>query len=136
VTKSICAAILIVGLAGISAGQTPKAGNADRRSGKLTVEDRGCEEPSCLSHAHATAKDGQTLNLILMCAMRFATCQPLTPGETYIFDYVTEPTAECPKPHDAKPGTACIVIHARPYDLDYFMATIQALCGSNTTRCM
>lgn len=130
-TLTTAAGILCLAAATSAAGQTIPIGN------KVTVEDRGCEEPWCLSHAHAISTDGKTtVNLILMCAMKFATCAPLSPGESFRFDWVTEPTEECPKPRNVKPGTACTVIHARPSNLSYLMVTMQTLCGSNDKRCM
>jgi hypothetical protein len=113
------------------------SGQAIPITNKVTIEDRGCEEPWCLSHAHATSTDGKTtVNLILMCVMKYATCAALSPFTTFTFDWATEPTQECPKPRNAKLGTACVVIHARPHDLRYLMTTMQTLCGSNDKRCM
>jgi hypothetical protein len=59
----------------------------------------------------------------------------LKPFKTYTFDIVEHPIPECPAPHALPKAKECIVIHGRPFDLNYTGITLQAVYGSNTKDC-
>jgi hypothetical protein len=104
---------------------------------KLGIRETVCDEFQCQAAAY-TVKKGKITNWHISCLVRKATCRRLRPFTNYAFDVVNEPVIpECPTPHPPKhPEAACILIHARPFDLNYTMTSLLALCGSNTQDCL
>lgn len=117
---------------------------------KITVRESSCSDPTscydasdptscvannyqkCDASAYTVRKNGKLVNWILTCNAENATCQRLKPFTTYTFDIVEHPIPECPAPHALPKAKACILIHGRPFDLNYIAIKLEAVCGSNT----
>jgi hypothetical protein len=115
-----------IGDASKSATPSAPASPPKPKPRQLTVDSAGCwnvygsDQPAwmrldvCQARAHQTVQ-GHRVNLSLMCNVKHATCQPLTPGDVYEFQVVSG-LRECGK---SVGKVYCVEIHGRPYNTVY-----------------
>ena len=74
----------------------------------------------CEAEANVRLKSGKEEKLYLVCNGKWATCMKLTYGQTYAFEVLD--SAKYQDCGNQTKLTACIKIHARPYDLIYILS--------------